>query len=574
MNGEWCCTDTSNVRHDIDPREPVGPAKAAKITGGPTNIPDTASSKHRLPNLLTCRRITMAIEQFTRKLTDSGLMSAEQLDAFCNRLPETERPQAADELSKQLVEHDVLTEYQADALASEDDRPLVVGDYVIQERVGAGGMGTVYKAQHRRMKRTVALKMVQSQNDDESALRRFEREVEAAGRLSHPNVVAALDARQHEGTDYLIMEYVNGRDLWAVIEKSGPLPVDKAVNYTLQAARGCLHAHQLGIVHRDIKPSNLLVDGDEVVKILDMGLARLDTGASDPLAPTQANLTGENVIMGTLDFVSPEQALNAHRVDHRTDIYSLGCTLYYLLAGKPIYAGETAMEKLIGHREQPVPSLHDVAQDVPAGLEQAYRRMVAKKPDDRFQTMEDVISALEQAWEPIAAPPRRAPGSGSVVLEPEEDPDIVFADVVENPTEAQTPFAPVMSSTPAKPVRRPGVALLKFVFRVTGLVLGLIAGPAIAESAGAVGIFVAVVFFGLFGWYCGGGYAAMVANRLGWADLPENTAGHFFRASSLPIHLVFILVGGGVGAAAGSPLSGIFVALTVWAGVDRLRRRS
>ncbi len=183
-----------------------------------------------------CAAILMqTVEQFTRKLTDSGLMTPEQLRQFCDTLPPDQEPQVADDLSRKLVDNSLLTEYQIDALSSEEATPLVVGDYVVLEKLGAGGMGVVFKAQHRRMKRTVALKMLPTDFiQDDSAVRRFEREVEVAAKLNHPNIVAALDAREQQGNHYLIMEFVDGRALSTIVESDGVLPVPVAVDYILQ----------------------------------------------------------------------------------------------------------------------------------------------------------------------------------------------------------------------------------------------------------------------------------------------------------------------------------------------------
>ena len=184
----------------------------------------------------------------------------------------------------------------------------------------------------------------------------FEREVEAAAKLRHPNIVAADDAGEANGVHFLVMEYVDGKDLSALVKKNGPFPVDKAVNYILQAARGLEFAHGEGVVHRDIKPANLLLDKKGVVKILDMGLARIRVM---PMAESQAELTGTGTIMGTVDYMAPSRPSTPSTPMHRADIYSLGISLYYLLAGKAAYGGETAMEKLMAHQKQPIPSLQD-----------------------------------------------------------------------------------------------------------------------------------------------------------------------------------------------------------------------
>ncbi len=208
-----------------------------------------------------------------------------------------------------------------------------------------------------------------------------------------PNIVAAYDADEANGVHFLVMEYVEGKDLSALVKRNGPFPVSKAVNYVLQAAKGLEFAHGEGVVHRDIKPANLLLDKKGVVKILDMGLARIEAVGD---VATQAELTGTGTIMGTVDYMAPEQGLSTKHADARADIYSLGCTLHYLLIGKPAYGGETVAAKLVAHHNQPIPDLRQLRDDVPKQLQAAFRKMVAKKMEDRYQTMTEVVADLEK----------------------------------------------------------------------------------------------------------------------------------------------------------------------------------
>ncbi len=331
--------------------------------------------------------MAVALEQFVKQLADSGVIAPGKLEKF---VPPTAQPKDAQELARQLVQSKCLTKFQAQEIYSGRAKSLILGNYTILDKIGAGGMGQVFKAEHRRMHRTVAIKVLPlATMKDPATAARFQREVEAAAKLSHPNIVTAHDADEAGGVHFLVMEYVEGADLSALVKKNGPLPIQQAVNYILQAARGLEFAHAEGVVHRDIKPANLLVDKKGVVKILDMGLARISGGDAE----TQAELTGTGAVMGTVDYMAPEQALSTKHADARADIYSLGCTLYYLVSGKAAYDGDTLMAKLLAHREKPIPSLGPEASDE---LQAVFEKMVAKKVEERYQRMSEVVAALER----------------------------------------------------------------------------------------------------------------------------------------------------------------------------------
>jgi serine/threonine protein kinase len=267
-----------------------------------------------------------------------------------------------------------------------------IGNYLLLEPLGSGGMGKVFKARHQRLKKTVAVKLLTpSLLRSADARRRFQREIEAVGRLTSPHIVTAYDAGEADGHDFLVMEYVEGKNLADVIKEQGPLPIAQALDYILQAARGLDHAHAVGIIHRDVKPSNLLLDHSGTVKVLDLGLARVRFDEGDT---TPDGMTG-NVIMGTVAYMAPEQAINTHHADERAGVYSLGCTLYFLLTGKPPYEGKTPVEMLVAHREQPIPSLCAVRPDCPDVLDGWLGRMMAKKPQDRPASMRKVIDVLD-----------------------------------------------------------------------------------------------------------------------------------------------------------------------------------
>jgi serine/threonine protein kinase len=331
------------------------------------------------------------LETVVKQLTDSGIVAPGKLEKFV--LPQAD-PKTANELVAALVKQKHLTPFQAQHVKAGKAKALILGNYTVLDMIGAGGMGQVFKAEHRRMERIVAIKMLPpAMTKNATALARFQREVKAAAKLRHPHIVAADDADEANGSHFLVMEYVEGRDLSAHVKKNGPFSVEKAVNYILQAARGLEFAHSEGVVHRDIKPANLLLDKKGVVKILDMGLARIDVAGGDVAA--QSELTGTGAIMGTVDYMAPEQGVSTHGVDARADIYSLGCTLHYLLIGKPVYGGETAMAKLLAHHHHLIPDLGALREEVPEQVNAIFRKLVAKEVEDRYQTMTEVIADLQ-----------------------------------------------------------------------------------------------------------------------------------------------------------------------------------
>ncbi|NQT13615.1 MAG: serine/threonine protein kinase, partial [Planctomycetes bacterium] len=248
----------------------------------------------------------LTLEQFIENLTSSGLFSADELSAFQESLAPEKRPHDAQGLARELIRAKRLTKYQAEAVYRGRTKGLVFGEYTILERIGAGGMGQVFKARHRTMERVVALKMLPPKAmKSPEAIKRFHQEVRTAAKLTHPNIVIAYDASEHEGIHYLVMEHVDGYDLANVVAQRGPFSVPQAVDCIVQAGKGLEHAHSEGVVHRDIKPGNLLLDRKGTVKILDMGLARIFEG--NP-SDGRDHLTDSGQVMGTCDYMAPEQA--------------------------------------------------------------------------------------------------------------------------------------------------------------------------------------------------------------------------------------------------------------------------
>jgi serine/threonine protein kinase len=317
---------------------------------------------------------------------------------FAERLRDWTRTlKMTDWLSRSAEEAASDTWDGADKFADLDrQQHQIIGEYELLEELGSGGMGRVFRAVHRKLHRQVALKLLPpTAVHSPESVERFQREIQALAKLSHANIVTVHDAGNADGTHYFAMDLVAGKDLSRVVKDDGPVPPERAVDYVLQVARGLEYAHAAGIVHRDIKPSNLMLDSQGQVRILDLGIARVAEMNDVP-----ADLTRTGSILGTVDYMPPEQALNTRMADQRADVYSLGCTLYFILTGKPVYGGETVMERLVAHREHPVPSLRAGCSAAPAWLDQVFQRMIAKRPEERIQSMAEVISALEQKAAP------------------------------------------------------------------------------------------------------------------------------------------------------------------------------
>ncbi len=314
-------------------------------------------------------------------------------------LPDEDRASGAEGLARALVKLGKLTRYQAAALFQGKGRALLIGPYVVLDKLGSGGMGMVFKAKGRQGGAEVALKLLPpSASKHPQAVARFRREAQIMERLDHPNVVASHEIGSYGGVHYLVMDYVEGRDLDRVVHSGGPMREvgGRRSNCVIQAARrgALLAAHEQGIVHRDVKPANLLLDTKGNVRVLDLGLARITQG-DDSVSSSKAgpSLTQSGIIMGTVDFVPPEQSDDSKRADHRADIYSLGCTLHFLLTGKPPFSGDSIMQRLVAHHQKPIPSLLEARPDVPSQLDAIFRSMLAKAPEDRPQSMAEAVIA-------------------------------------------------------------------------------------------------------------------------------------------------------------------------------------
>jgi serine/threonine protein kinase len=334
-------------------------------------------------------------DEFLDVLAESGLVDEKRLEAFLEQwyvassVPENPR-----ELAEDMLKAGLITPFQKDNLLQGKRHGYIIADkYILLGHLGAGGMGSVYLCEHKVMRRRVALKVLPPAlvAKDPEYLERFHREARAAAALDHPNIVRAHDVDQDDKFHFLVMEYVEGTNLHDLTLKEGPLDVQRAADYIAQAATGLEHAHEAGLVHRDIKPSNLLVDRKGTVKILDMGLALFFQEKGESLTQQY----DASAVLGTADYLAPEQVGDSHGVDIRADIYSLGLTFFFLLTGKSPYGEEgTVAQKLLWHQLRPAKSVREFRPDVPEELAAIIDKMIAKKPAQRFQTPGEVVEAL------------------------------------------------------------------------------------------------------------------------------------------------------------------------------------
>jgi len=340
--------------------------------------------------------MSLSRDEFVQRVVASGLMSASELESLLQSTWGDRAEANAERIGELLVERNKLTRYQVEQIVAGNGQSLVLGNYVVLDQLGQGGMGVVLKAKHRRMDRIVALKVISAAAmKSPEAVQRFHREVRAAAKLEHPNVVAAYDADEANGIHFLVMQFVDGIDLSSWVKRHGPMRMPPAVACIRQAALALDYAHSLGVIHRDIKPANLLIDARGTVRVLDLGLARIEGVLGDN--PEAVALTESGAIMGTVDYMSPEQAMDTRQANALSDIYSLGCTMYYLLTGNVVYGSDTAMKRLMAHQNAPIPSLVNVLRSPDSGLlDSLFRSMIAKRPQDRPSSMAEVIQRLDK----------------------------------------------------------------------------------------------------------------------------------------------------------------------------------
>ncbi|MDA1052928.1 MAG: serine/threonine protein kinase [Planctomycetota bacterium] len=327
----------------------------------------------------TVREMETMSDEMIRSLRGPVVQHPLEQESHCRRLLEV-----VEAIGQDLSSGDGVNPPVAEDLRT-------IRDYQLVAKLGQGGMGAVYKALHTQLQKVVALKVLSTeQMNDKKAVERFRREMQAVGRLSHPNIVGAFDAGEHEGRHYLVMEYVEGVDLSELVRQLGPLPIADACELIRQAAVGLQHAHEHGLVHRDVKPSNIMITPDGQLKILDLGLARLHNGQL-------ADLTSTGQMMGTVDFMAPEQSGDSHGVDIRADIYGLGATLYKLLSGQAPYANpkyDSLVKKLMALATEPITPIKYYRPDVPDELATLLHQMVEKGVEDRPATPNEIVDAI------------------------------------------------------------------------------------------------------------------------------------------------------------------------------------
>jgi serine/threonine-protein kinase len=404
-------------------------------------------------------------------LRDSGLFAPDEFAALERELAPLADPRA---VLAHLVRRNRLTRYQFGKVVGGRAADLFLGPYVITDRLGAGGMGKVYRGRVAATGRPVALKVVRPALVENPTVRgRYAREVQTAGQLNHPN----------NGRVYMAMEFVDGIDLSRMMREFEMLAVPEACEYARQAALGLAHAHARGFVHRDVKPSNVVVAGERhlpqatepaVVKLLDLGLSR----AIDPLDMVAPDLTRDHTVVGTPDYMAPEQARDSKHVDARADLYGLGCTLYFLLTGRVPFASATgAIEKILAHQSEVPPPLQALRPEVPAAVAEIVMKLMAKRPDDRIQTASEVAELLAphalypQDSPPVEVVPRRRPREAHVDTRAGRSTlpastggpsssagSLDLFEASPHPDSPSPPRTPVPKAKPAPPSRPPKVA--------------------------------------------------------------------------------------------------------------------
>jgi len=364
----------------------------------------------------------ISAEEFVQRLNENGLLEPADAWSCFDQLAAAGAKCDSPTLANELVARGTITDYQAKNLLRVRPEPLRLDDYLILNRIGHGNMGTVCRARNLVSEQIVAIKILAAAaSASPTMLRRFHREAKTARQMDHLNIVSAFDSNEVDGVHYMALEYVEGEDLHDHIRSHGPLSPKKSVDYLLQAARGLQHAHEKGVVHRDVKPANLLLrTSDSVVKVVDLGLAAIKECTTTTMTLNVNKLTMEGATLGTADYMSPEQASDTGSVDHRSDIYALGCTWFFFLSGRSPFRGETLAETLMLHYQAPIPSLSETGATLTPEHDRIFQKMLAKDAGERHDSLLEVIAELEacpeiavdeSSFEETTIPPQRGPGA-------------------------------------------------------------------------------------------------------------------------------------------------------------------
>jgi len=339
------------------------------------------------------------IDELYQRLADSGLMSQEAVESFQSSLPPKLLPYTLQDITAELIRRGLITGYQIGALSAGRGHDLVYGQFIVLEKIAEGETGEVFRALDRTTNQVVALKTLTDVSaTSPETVARFQREAQVILQLDHPNIVRALEVGCRGYSIYLVMELVEGHDLSRYVTNFNPLSPIEAIRVIFQVAEGLEYAHNLGIVHRDIQPANLFYNPETgVVKILDLGLANIRHALIEEESLNQestASLTDSGELLGNVDFMAPEQAANPKHVDPRGDLYSLGCTWFYLLTGLLMYRGDDPLQVLEAHREHPIPRVKDFLPYAPRDVQPVFEQMVAKHPEDRYISAEALLADL------------------------------------------------------------------------------------------------------------------------------------------------------------------------------------